>query len=91
MTQIFSPAESSTDYQKLYCYTNKFHQAVVVKIRGLMDRNCERVVFPQEKFLFEANDECQVEIIQTTITGIIKDNIPCSQLQVIDEERITPS
>lgn len=86
MIQIFSPAESSTDYQKLYCYTNNLHQVVVAKIRGLMDRDCERVVFPQEKFLFEANDECQVEIIQTTITGVIKDSIPCSQLQVIDEK-----
>ena len=86
MSQIFSPAESSTDYQKIYCYTNNFHQVIVAKIRGLMDRDCERVVFPQEKFLFEANDECQVEIIQKTITGIIKDSIPCSQLQVIDEK-----
>ena len=86
MTQIFSPADKSTDYQKLYCYTNNFHQVVVVKIRGLMDRHCERVVFPQERFLFEANDECEVEIIQTTITGTIKDSISCSQLQVIDEK-----
>ena len=85
MTQIFSPAESSTDYQKLYCYTNNLHQVVVVRIRGLMERDCERVVFPQEKFLFEANDKCQIEIIKTTITGVIKDSIPCSQLQVIDE------
>ena len=84
MTQIFSPAESSIDYQKLYCYTNNLHQVVVAKIRGLMDRDCERVVFPQEKFLFEANDKCQIEIVQTTITETIKDCIPCSQLQVID-------
>ncbi len=86
MTQIFSPADKSTDYQKLYCYTNNLHQVVVAKIRGLMGRDCERVVFPQEKFLFEANDECQIEIIQTTITGTMFDSIPCSQLQVIDEK-----
>ena len=86
MTQIFSPLESGTDYQKLYCYTNSLHQVVVAKIRGLVNRHCERVVFPNEKFLFKANDECQVEIIQRTNAGIIRDNIPCSQLQIIDED-----
>ena len=84
MTQIFSPVESSTNRQTLYCYTNNLPQVVVAKIRGLIDRDCERVVFPQEKFLFEANDKCQVEIVRHTITGIIKDKIPCSQLQVVD-------
>ena len=85
MTQIFSPGESSLDSQKLYCYTNHLHQVIVAKIRGLVDRHCERVVFPQEKFLFEANDKCQVEIVQRTPAGIIRDSIPCSQLQVIEE------
>lgn len=83
MTQIFCPAESSTDDRTLYCYTNNLPQVVVAKIRGLVNRDCERVVFPQEKFLFEANDKCQVEIVRQTITGTIRDRIPCSQLQVV--------
>lgn len=84
MTQIFFPSESNLSYQKLYCYTNTLSEIVIAKIRGLVDRHCERVVFPGEKFLFRANDDCDIEISRQTNAGIVKDNIPCSRLEVID-------
>lgn len=80
MTQLFFPLDRNVSRQKLYCCTNNIQKIVIAKIIGLVDRHCERVIFPGEKFLFKANDNCEVEISQQTNTGIIKDFIPCEQL-----------
>lgn len=86
MTQIFFPPESDLSHQKLYCYTNTASQIVIAKIRGLDNRHCERVVFPGEKFMFRANNDCDLEISRQTNAGIIKDNISCSRLEVMDQD-----
>lgn len=85
MTQIFFPPQSNTAGQKVYCYINKFSKVVIAKLSGLENRNCERVVFPTQKFLFMANDSCELEIHQQTDVGIIKDTIPCCELEVIEQ------
>ena len=82
MTQIFFPPHLDDDSKQLYCYTNKTTKVVVAKVRGLAHRHCERVVFPEEKFLFEAHEDCELEIARQTTIGIVKDRIPCSQLQL---------
>ncbi len=90
MTQLFSPVDRNVSYQKLYCYTNNIQKIVIAKISGLIDRrferHFERVIFPGEKFLFKANENCKVEISQQTNAGIIKDFIPCEQLQVVTRQ-----
>ena len=85
MTQIFFP-QSDLNNQKLYCYTNTASQIVIAKIRGLDNRHCERVVFPGEKFMFRADDNCDLEISRQTNAGIIKDNISCSRLEMMDQD-----
>ena len=85
MTQIFFPPSPNKNSQTLYCYTNRTNKIVIARIRNLENRHCERVVFPGEQFLFEAEDSCELEISQQTKIGIIEDAIPCSQLQIIDE------
>ncbi len=85
MTQIFFPPNLDNKCQTLYCYVNKFSKVVIAKIHGIKDRQCERVIFPEEKFLFWANDNCEIEIIQQTNIGIIQNVLSCSQLQVITE------
>ena len=85
MTQIFFPPQANTTGQKVYCYINKFSKVVIAKLSGLENRNCERVVFPTQKFLFMANDNCELEIHSSTDVGIIKDIIPCSELEVIEQ------
>ena len=80
MTQIFFPP-TDTDSRELYCYTNKSDKIIIARIRGLANRQCERVVFPGEQFLFEAEDSCKLEISRQTNIGIIEDAIPCSQLK----------
>ena len=82
MTQLYSPSKLDFKHQQVYCYVNHFKKVVVAKVVGLKNRQCQRVVFPQEKFLFLADDNCDLEIIQQSKIGIIKDTIACSQLQV---------
>lgn len=85
MTQIFFPP-IDTDSEKLYCYTNRTNKIVIARIQGITDRHCERVVFPGEQFLFEAEDSCELEISQQTNVGIIEDVIPCSQLKKLNKD-----
>ena len=84
MTQIFFPSSSDIQQPKIYGYVNEFTQVVIAKINGLKNRQCERVIFPAEKFLFMANDNCKLEIFQKTDIGIIKDTIACSQLKLMN-------
>lgn len=84
MTQIFFPPESGKK-EKIYCYINDFANVVVAKVKGFKDRQCERVIFPTEKFLFMANDDCRLEIHSSTDIGIIKDTIVCSKLEIVEE------
>lgn len=84
MTQIFFPPSPEVKQQKTYCYINNHATVVVVKLINIDDRHCERVIFPAEKFLFTADDSCEIEVHQQTNTGIIKDIIACSKLEVID-------
>ncbi len=82
MTQIFFPSTSDIERQKTYCYVNNSAKVVIAKINGLKNRDCERVIFPSERFLFLANDDCELEIHQQTEVGIIKDTIACCKLKV---------
>lgn len=84
MTQIFFPPSPDTKQQKVYCYVNQLANVVIAKINGLQNRHCERIIFPAEKFLFLADDSCELEIHQQTDIGIIKDTIACSKLEVIE-------
>jgi hypothetical protein len=84
MTQVFFPSHSDINSQKIYCYTNKSDQVVIVRINDLADRHCERVVFPGEKFLFQADDKFKLEVYQQTNVGIIHDTISSSQLKTLE-------
>ena len=83
MTQIFFPSHIDGVEQQVYCYFNDTSKVAIVRILGLEERHCERVVFPGEKFLFEADNDCELEVTKHAISGIVKDTIPCSKLQKI--------
>jgi len=85
MTQIFFPPQSDIAEQKVYCYTNEFSKVVIAKLSGLENRDCERVVFPDQKFIFMASDDCELEIHQQTDIGITRDVVSCSKLKVIEQ------
>lgn len=82
MTRIFLPLDLNNNTQQIYCYINHSAKVVIARIIGLVGRHCERVIFPGEKFLFKADDNCELEISQQTNIGIIQDTIACSQLKV---------
>ena len=73
MTKVFLPNDSSLDSQKMCCYKNNTGRIAIASIRGLVERHCERVIFPGEMFLFEANDDCELEIFQQTSPEVITD------------------
>ena len=81
MTQTFFPPQSDTA-QKVYCYVNRFSKIVVAKLKGFENIDYERVIFPTQRFLFMANNSCDLEIHLSTDIGIVKDTIPCSKLEV---------
>lgn len=85
MTQIFFTPAADTKKQKLYCYINNFKQVVVAKVKGLKNRHCERVIFPAERFMFMADDNCELEIYQPANIGAIQEVIACSKLKTIEE------
>ncbi len=80
MTKVFLPNDSSLDSQKMYCYKNNTGSIAITRICGLVERHCERVIFPGENFIFEANDDCELEISQQTSAGVITDVISCSEI-----------
>ena len=86
MTQIFLPTDLDNNQQKVYCYINQKSYVVVAKIKCLKSRHCERVVFPGQKFLFMADDECNLEIHQQIGIDVVKDVISCAKLPVIEEQ-----
>lgn len=83
MTQIFFPSQVDGVQQQVYCYFNNTSKMAIVRILGLEERHCERVVFPGEKFLFEAEQDCELEVSKYATGGIVKENIPCSELQEV--------
>ena len=87
MAQLFFPPTSETKKQEVCCYINESDKVIIAKISGLENRDCERVVFPSEKFIFMANDECELEIHSSTNVGTIKNVITCSKLKVTEEEK----
>lgn len=84
MTQIFFPSDSNINYPKTYFYKNNSNKVVVVRINDLPDRHCERVIFPGENFLFQAEDDFNLEVYQQTNIGIIHDVIPSSKLKILE-------
>lgn len=63
-------------------YTNR--SKAVQQIRLQKDSSLDRIVFPGEKFMFEALPEGLLEIYTYTATGLqLLQTIACEQLQVL--------
>lgn len=81
MTQVFSP--HPLDKKQLCCFFNASQEIVIARItNNNLGRNCERVIFSKERFLFEASADAYLEIHQYSQTGIRKNLIPCGELQI---------
>ena len=77
---------SSDDSQSaLYCYGNYTNRIQVAIATSNSKPNLERILFPGDKFLFEASDRANLELyVEIAGNTILLDRISGSDLQVRD-------
>lgn len=67
----------------LCCYVNQTNKMQVTRITNIKSWYLEHVVFPGERFLFEAPAEGELEIYYANQGNVIMlDKLPCEELQV---------
>lgn len=67
----------------LCCYHNKTKQIHSIRIVDGFKIQLERIVFPKQKFLFEAPMESDLEITTSKAGGLHVERVPCQKLQVL--------
>lgn len=68
-------------------YANPTNQIQVIRITNLANWYFEKVVFPQQRLMFEAFPEAILEISTGTIaSSLLSDKIPCHLLCVKEEK-----
>ncbi|MGD2180156.1 DUF1830 domain-containing protein [Lusitaniella coriacea] len=82
MATVFFPKLSEKNNKYLCCYVNRTGKVAIARITNIPNWYCERVVFPQEQFLFEAPPNAELEIHGYTNIGLSQEVIPCAELRV---------
>ncbi|MBX2862771.1 MAG: DUF1830 domain-containing protein [Leptolyngbyaceae cyanobacterium MAG.088] len=87
MTQTLDPIPFDDTNIVLCCYMNSSSKIQVARITNISNWYFERVVFPGQRLLFEANIESLLEIHSGSMaSSILEDRIPCSRLRVDQAE-----
>lgn len=69
-------------------YTNASRQLQQIRLQENADLSLDRIVFPGEKFIFEALPEGALEIYTYTATGLqLLQTIACPRLQVLQRQQ----
>lgn len=85
MTQIFNRLPSEYADRLFCCYANKDKELLVAKITNIPGWRFERVVFPGERFLFEAPSSAVLEIHRNNPHGpTCSESLPCTNLSIAD-------
>ncbi len=66
----------------LCCYINITHTLQIIRIKNIPDLHFEQIVFPNQRLMFEAVPEANLEIQLTDNMSIF---VPCDQLRVHEE------
>jgi len=82
MTAIASQPTASEKEMLLCHFFNHRNQVVIARISNIPNWYLERVVFPAQRFLFEAPEEAVLEIHSPDRGTIHEDTIPCRDLRV---------
>lgn len=83
ITQLLTPLPDYHTQKVLCCYMNETTKAIAVRINNVPDWHFEGIVFPNERFLFEAPFTAKLEVYQFTEFGTTRlDIIDCSYLVV---------
>ena len=83
MAQILDPIPFDDTNTVLCCYVNSSSKIQVVRVTNISNWYFERVVFPGQRLMFEANIEGQLEIHSGSMaSSILEDTIPCARLRI---------
>lgn len=89
MTSAFTPFPSHLSNRILCCYVNTTTQIQKAKILTIPNWLFERVVFPQQRLLFEAIPDAFLEIHSCAAAGeALLSKIPCFHLQVSERSLV---
>jgi len=77
-------APVSDSLERILCYYVNMTAALQTAcISGITDESFERIIFPQQRLLFEAPLDATLELRTCSSTGeMVVSHIPCLQLQV---------
>lgn len=88
MSQILDPLPNDENVSILCCYINATSQIQVARITNISNWYFERVVFPGQRLVFEANPNGILEIHSGMMaSAILSDTIPCQRLALQKIER----
>lgn len=78
---------------KILCYyINKTSYIQIVRLRNIANGKYERVVFPKERFFFEADLDAKLEIYICEMDNkILFAILPCDRIQVNEENSVLKS
>lgn len=86
MAKILVPLPSAHSSQILCYYVNATSQIQIARITNIPNWYFERVVFPGQRLLFEAQLDAQLEIhTGMMVSAILSDKIPCARLCINEE------
>ena len=89
MSQILDPLPNGENNRVLCCYVNPSSRIQIARITNIPNWYFERVVFPQQRMVFEAVPEGLLEIhCGMMASAILSDTIPCERLCVEDAKNL---
>ena len=86
MTTVASQSSESKKTMLLCHFFNQRNQVVIARISNIPNWCLERVVFPAQRFLFEAPEEAVLEIHSPEQGTIHEDTIPCRELCINQDD-----
>ncbi|HEY9771817.1 MAG TPA: DUF1830 domain-containing protein [Coleofasciculaceae cyanobacterium] len=83
MSQILDPLPNNENNSILCCYVNATSRIQIARITNIANWYFERVVFPGQRLVFEANSSAILEIhCGMMASAILSDTIPCTKLKL---------
>ncbi|MEM7759118.1 MAG: DUF1830 domain-containing protein [Cyanobacteria bacterium P01_A01_bin.40] len=91
MSQILDHLPDDKNEHILCCYVNATSRIQVARITNIPNWYFERVVFPGQRLVFEAEPNATLEIHSGMMaSAILSDTIPCSKLSLhkVEQEQV---
>ncbi len=83
MSNSFDPLPQDVKQTLTCCYANRTSKIQVARVTNIPSWYFERVVFPGQRLIFEADAQAQLEIHTGMMaSAILSDTIPCTRLTI---------